>query len=200
MPAPDPSDESEASGELVRRAQLGDRAAFDELIRRCEGRLLGLVRARLGAELREKEDSTDVVQSALAAAVRDLPRFEYRGQGSFLRWLTTIVEHKVRHHARAWRAQRRDAGRHQALSSSAASHLSAGDPSPSQEAAARETEDRYHEVLEQLEDVDRELLLLHLELGCTHDEIAEALSLPSAEAARRRVARALARLERRMRG
>jgi DNA-directed RNA polymerase specialized sigma24 family protein len=40
--------------------------------------------------------------------------------------------------------------------------------------------------------------MLHLNLGCSHGEIAEALALVSAEAVRKRIARALMKLQRLM--
>jgi RNA polymerase sigma-70 factor (ECF subfamily) len=140
------------------------------------------------------------VQTALAAAFRDLPRFENRGAGSFLRWLSTVVENKIRAHLRDLRRQCRDPARAQPLSSTVAGNQADADPSPSALAAGREMEDRYRAALEQLEEVDREVLLLHLELGWTHQEIADALELASAEAVRKRTTRALARLGRLMGG
>jgi len=187
----DPADTPATSG-LVRRAQTGDRTAFDALIRRCQDRLLRLVRTRLGPELRHVEESGDVLQSVLADAVRDLERFEYRGEGSFLRWLGALVEHKLRHHARDAGRAKRDREREVAFEGAA---LAAPEPRPSQVAAGRELQERYRLALERLDDADREVVLLHLELGCTHDEIAAALSIPSAEAVRKRIARALVRLE-----
>jgi RNA polymerase sigma factor (sigma-70 family) len=62
------------------------------------------------------------------------------------------------------------------------------------QAVGRETEARYHAALERLDPVYREVVLLHLELGWTHQEIAQALGLISAEAVRKRVTRAVARV------
>ena len=59
-------------------------------------------------------------------------------------------------------------------------------------------EEGYHRALERLPESDREILLLNLELGCTHGEIARALGATSPDAVRKRIARALVRLERLM--
>ena len=188
--------EPERSADLVRRAQEGDRMAFDALIRKNEVRLLRLVRARMGKELRGIEESHDVVQSALTEAVRGLPRFEYRGAGSFLRWLGTIVEHEVRHHLRDHHRAKRRRDFEEPL----CDEPRAPDPSPSQIACGNEMTARYAQALERADPDERELLLLHQELGCSHEEIAQALGIVSAEAVRKRIARGLARLERAMRG
>ena len=194
-PTPPPASDPERSHDLVRRAQLGDREAFDALIRRNEARLIRLVRKRMGKELRQVEESGDVVQSALAEAVRALPRFEYRGEGSFLRWLGTIVEHEVLHHVRDLRREKRRPD----AAAPMTEEPCAVDPSPSAVAAGKEVEARYQGAIETASAEDKELLLLHLELGCSHAEIAEALGIESAEAVRKRVARALVRLEQAMR-
>jgi RNA polymerase sigma-70 factor (ECF subfamily) len=188
---------AQQSQELVRRAQAGDRAAFDALLSRNEARLARLVKKRMGSELRATEDSQDVIQSALAEAVRALPSFEYRGEGSFLRWLGTIVEHRVRNHVRALRREKRT--REAEARGVRPGELAAPDPSPSQNAIGLEFEARYAEALERAAPEDKELLLLHLELGASHGEIAAALGLASPDAARMRLGRALARLNGAMR-
>ena len=190
--APTPPDR-ERTRILVEAAQAGDRRAFDLLIQRNEIRLSRLVKARLGKELRSHEESADVIQSTLGEAMRALPAFEYRGEGSFLRWLGTLVENKVRHHLRDLHRQKRNPDAARPL---ACGELAARDPSPSALAATRELEERYHESLDRLAPEDKELLLLHLEIGCSHDEIAQALGIVSGEAVRKRTARALARLQR----
>lgn len=193
---PDP----ERSELLVQRAKAGDRDAFDALIRSSQDRLARLVRARLGSWLKSNEESADVVQSVLREAVAALPDFEYRGEGSFLRWLGTIVEHKLAHRARDLQREKRRADRVVPLEGEGSTLAVEGhEPSPSAVAAEHELDARYRDALAQLADPDREVLLLSLELGCSHDEIARALSIVSAEAVRKRVARALARLQALMR-
>ena len=52
----------------------------------------------------------------------------------------------------------------------------------------------YREALAKLSDEDRLAVVLRLEMGFTHDEVARGLGLPSAAAARMRVCRALVRM------
>ncbi len=180
--------------DLAGRARHGDRDAFDALIRRSQPRIARLVRVRMGAELRAVEESGDVVQSALADAMRDLPRFDDRGEGSFLRWLTCVVENKIRHHVRDLQRDCRDPKRAVPLSATGAAQCAQREPSPSAHAVTQETEERYRIAMDQLASIDREVVLLHVELGWTHQDIAEALGLTSADAVRKRVTRAVARL------
>jgi RNA polymerase sigma factor (sigma-70 family) len=191
-----PTNDPNQSADLLRAARAGDRASFDDLLRRSEDRLLRLVRARMGAVLRGFEESGDLVQSAMAEAVRGLPRFEYAGEGSFLRWLSTIVEHKIRHHLRDLQRQRRDPGRH---ADAAPDAIAADATSPSEAAIGGELEASYTAALGSLPAADQEVLLLHLDLGCSHAEIAAAIGAPSPEAVRKRIARTLVRLEQAMR-
>jgi RNA polymerase sigma-70 factor (ECF subfamily) len=194
-PTANPSDRSES---LVRRAQQGDRGAFDALIRRSEDRLIALVRARMGTALRRHEESRDIVQSVLREAVADLPDFEYRGEGSFLAWLSTVVRHKVAHRARDLGRDKRDAARERPVESSDRAEVAARADGPLEVAIGHEAEQRYHAALASLPDPERELLLLYLELGCAYEEIAGALAIPSPDAVRKRIARALAKLNARM--
>jgi len=176
----------------------GGRSAFELLIRRSQPRLVRLVHARLGRTLRQNEDTADLVQSALLEAVRDLPRFEYRGKGSFLRWLSAIVAHKLRHHARDLGRRKRDPARAQPLpeeSTAGGRVVRSSEPSPSDVAAGHELEDRYLAALARLPPLDRELVMMRVELHCSYAAIAAALSLGSADAVRKRLVRALARLE-----
>ena len=194
------SDPHSDEEDLLQRARAGDGSAFERLVRRSEQRIARMVQARMGPKLRQCEESADLVQTALAAAFRDLPRFQPRGEGSFLRWLSTVVENKVRAHLRERGRLCRDHDRTLPLSSTVAEGQAARQDSPSAVAAGHETEARYQAAVQELEPVDREVLLLHVELGWTHQEIADALGLASAEAVRKRTTRAVARLGRLMGG
>ena len=199
-PVPTRPEAADQSADLVRRAQLGDRAAFDALIRRSADRLAHLVRTRMSPALRRHEDSADVVQSVLREAVADLPAFEYRGEGSFVRWLAGVVRHKVAHRVRDQNRDKRDAARTLPIGDGSAAQPPSREPGPVELAVGHEAEGRYHLALERLDEGERELLLLYLELGCSHGEIAEALSITSTEAVRKRIARALAKLQAAMGG
>jgi RNA polymerase sigma-70 factor (ECF subfamily) len=70
--------------------------------------------------------------------------------------------------------------------------------SPLEGAITREGVERYETALATLDPADREAIIARLELGLTHQEIAEALGKPSPDAARMMVARAMVQLARAM--
>src|SRR5918995_6718413 len=70
--------------ELVRRAQKGDRFAFERLVEQHEQRLYTLAARVLGS----REDAADAVQEALVRAWLALPKF--RGGARFSTWLYRI--------------------------------------------------------------------------------------------------------------
>jgi RNA polymerase sigma-70 factor, ECF subfamily len=85
---------------LVRRAQCGDKAAFDELAAACRPNLAALIRSRLGAQLGRELEVEDILQETMLKALQSIARFSFRGEGSFLRWLGTIAENVMRTAAR----------------------------------------------------------------------------------------------------
>jgi RNA polymerase sigma-70 factor (ECF subfamily) len=87
--------------DLVEKARANDRLAFDRLAGESRLRLAAFVRSRLGEALRSRHEVEDVVQETLLRAYRSIGRFEWQGEGSFLRWATSIAELLIRDLARA---------------------------------------------------------------------------------------------------
>ncbi len=185
--------------ELVQRAQGGDPAAREELFARYSGRALSIARVRLGARLRGVLESTDILQEALAEAVRGLERFEMHDESSLIRWMALLIEHRITARASYHGAAKR------AVASVSLDDQTRGDqteelelpsnlPSPSTELVTREREDAVHAALAALPAHYRELVLLRDYAGASWDEIAREVKAPSASAARMMHARAVARL------
>jgi RNA polymerase sigma-70 factor, ECF subfamily len=137
--------------ELVRRAQLGSAAAFEELVVRYGARLLGYLRV----DLREDDDAHDALQESLTAAWRGLPSL--RRADRFWPWLVGIASHKVA-----------DVHRRRGRSVEAA-------PEVSHEDGDLLLETR--EALSALPAQQREALLLRYLLGLTEEEAAAALGV-----------------------
>src|SRR4051812_1153375 len=93
---------------LLQRAQTGDKEALNELYNRYLMRVLAAVRARLGAEIRGKLESWDIVQDALVASLKNVQSFNQTSEGAFLNWLAKIVENRVRDQLDYFRAEKRD--------------------------------------------------------------------------------------------
>jgi len=89
-------DLSMVDDELVRRAQAGDRRAFDVLVLRHRGPIFGLARRIL----RNPEAAEDATQEAFLRAYLRLDSFH---GGAFRSWLFTIVANEARDELRRMR-------------------------------------------------------------------------------------------------
>lgn len=168
---PAPPDDSNDDVRLVAAARDGDLSAFDELVRRHQGRIYALVYHMLG----HKEDAEDVVQAAFLRAYRALPNF--RGQSAFSSWLYRIAVNTALNHLK----QRR---RHAALSLHELEPAAGLDPAfrelvtrtgPDREAQIAELQRKLNEALQQLSEKHRTVVVLHDIQGLQHDEIARIM-------------------------
>lgn len=105
----------DATVAFVNRAQSGDSDALNELFNRYHGFMVEMARRRLGAKLRVKEEADDLAQTTFREAARDFPRYQYRGEGSLLRWLLQILHNKIRDKAEYYAAGKRDMTRERAI-------------------------------------------------------------------------------------
>lgn len=106
--SPEPNREVAETAELVELAQGGDVDALNELFARHYQTMVELARRRLGARLRAKEEPDDLAQTTFREATRDFANYQYRGEGSFLRWLIQILQNKIRDRAEFYSAGKRD--------------------------------------------------------------------------------------------
>lgn len=87
--------DQEATRSLICRAQQGDRAAFDKLVRTFGGRLKSLVRSLLGQRLRGRIEVDDILQETFLRSLDSIEHFTWQGEDSFFRWLARIAEHLI---------------------------------------------------------------------------------------------------------
>ena len=93
---------------LLEKAQQGDRESLNELCRRYQMRVLAAVRMRLGAELRRRVESWDIVQEVMIDALRKVEKsFDNETEGAFLHYLNRVVENKIRDEADKQHAAKR---------------------------------------------------------------------------------------------
>lgn len=143
---------------LVRRAQRGDRFAFERLVERHQARLYTLAARVLGS----REDAADAVQDALVRAWLALPKF--RRDARFSTWLYRIClnsAHDVRARTRVRLADE---------------ELEAIDPRD--RFAERELSGELQRALDALEETYRVPVVLFDVLGCSYAEIAELTGAP----------------------
>jgi RNA polymerase sigma-70 factor (ECF subfamily) len=187
--------------ELVEGAQAGQPEAREALFARYSGRVLAIVRARMGPKLRAQVESADIAQEALIEALQSLERFEDRGEASLIRWLATIVQNRIGARAKYFGAERRAAaGSAQPIGESSGSFAridpaSAG-ASPSLEVRRAEEASLVEACLHELSEDYRELILLRDYAGASWEEVAEAAGAKSPDAARMMHSRARTQLGR----
>lgn len=195
-----PADEQ--TQELIRQAAAGDDAAADRLLQRHRGALRRLVAMRMDRAMSRRVDASDIVQDVLLEASRRLADYLCDPQMPFHLWLRQMAKDRMIDLHRRHRAQRRDVGRERPLAQRSyadrssfdlAGELQDAELTPAAAALRKELEQRFFEALEQLDENDREVILMrHVEhLG--NSEVAEALDLSTAAAGMRYV-RALRRL------
>ena len=143
---------------LVRRAQKGERYAFEKLVEAHEQRMYTLAARVLGS----REDAADAVQEALVRAWLALPKF--RGEARFSTWLYRIVVNS----AHDVRAKRRDRTAEEPP-----------DPvDPRDRFAEQELSSELQRALDALDETYRVAVVLYDVLGCSYAEIAEMTGVP----------------------
>lgn len=187
---------------LAERARRGEEGALAELLRAYEPRLLRQVALRLDPSLRRRLDPADVVQEASVEALRRFPEWCRQRELSFHLWLRLITAQALAQaHRRHLGAHMRDARREERAplasqsfsAADAADALVASMTSPTLAARRAELRARVLGALEELEELDREIVLLRHYEGLSNEEAAAELSITPAAASKRFV-RALVRL------
>jgi len=186
------------SVELVRAAQAGRLPAFERLFERYYARVKGVVRRRLGPELRRACDSDDVLHETMIEAIRSFDRYEVREDAALLDWFAGIVENRVRDLVRHGRAAKRDRAAEVALDH-IRSTISAGTlrlqladdgPAPDEVCAEREEVELLGDCIEDLEERHRRVIVLRLYESASWQGVADAMDIPSPDAARMLYAKA----------
>ncbi len=179
--------------ELVRRAQAGDRAAFDLLVRKYQQRVANLV-ARY---VHDAGEVMDVTQEAFIKAYRALPRF--RGDSAFYTWLYRIAINTAKNHLVA--LNRRPPGTD--LEAETAEQLDLGTrlrdmDTPEHLVLTDEVAATVRQAMADLpEDLRTAITLRELE-GLSYEEIAQAMGCPIGTV-RSRIFRARDAIDKRLR-
>ncbi len=159
--------------ELVRRAQRGERGAFDLLVLRYQHKVIKLV-ARL---LRDPTEAEDVAQEAFVKAYRALGSF--RGDSAFYTWLYRIAVNTARN-AMASR-QRRPLDYEAELSegeqSTVESRLRHTD-TPEATVLSEEIRETVNRAVAALPEDLRTAIILREVEGLSYEEIAAAMDCP----------------------
>lgn len=87
----------------MRKAREGDQKALDILLARYQPRVMSVVRKRLGPALRSQVESRDVMQDVMVDVLRSIQDFVPKSEGAFYRWISRVVENRLRSSARQQR-------------------------------------------------------------------------------------------------
>lgn len=177
---------TESTATLLSLLRQGDGSARERLMARYLPLLRRWAHGRLPSGARDLNDTNDLVQISLMAALKNLEHFESRHEGALLAYLRATLMNAIRD-------EMRRVGRHgvgEAL------------PEDSQALGADEKSRRldsdqwldYERALAKLPEHKREAVVLRLEFGMSYAEIAAALNRPSEAAANMMVSRALIEL------
>jgi RNA polymerase sigma-70 factor, ECF subfamily len=134
---------------LVREAQRGDRAAFEELVRHYDHAVLRLAMHLTGSET----EAQDVYQEAFLKAYRNLGSFRF--ECSFYTWIYRIVSNLCLDHLRKKQVRKEDApvavdaeGKSYDVLEQVADNRAGADPE--RDLMSRELGSRIHHALERL--------------------------------------------------
>src|ERR1700689_2990418 len=148
-------EKGEQERELVRLAQIGEEAAFEELIRRHQQRGFGLV----SGILRRREDVEDVVQQVFLKVFLSLKKFDQRA--AFSTWLYKITVNECWDHLRKRKV--RPLVYEADLSEDQVSRLDgiiSAQRAPESASERAEVREFLEQVLEKVSEQDRQLLIL----------------------------------------
>jgi RNA polymerase sigma-70 factor, ECF subfamily len=158
--------------QLVRRAQKGDKEAFEVLVRRHQYRVFAVARGIL----KRQEDVEDIAQQVFVKAYFSLKRFDQRA--AFSTWLYKITVNECWDLLRKRKARplvyEADFSEEQSRHFSASEQRADTGPDTSERMAMRQ---RLDAMLEQLDERDRAMLILKEVEGFSVEEIADSLGL-----------------------
>lgn len=178
--------DAESTFDLLARARSGDERALEPLFARYLPRLRRWASGRLPRWARDAGDTQDLVQETLIAVFRNVERFEPKREGAFQAYLRQALMNRIRNAVRD-RSRRPDG-------TAIDEALPSEDESPLERTIGLERLARYEAALARLRSIDREAIVARVEMGCSYQEMAAMLDLPSADAARKAAQRALVRL------
>jgi len=195
--------QSEKTQDLLNEVADGDRSAVNRLMDRHRDAVRRMVQMRLDQAVARRVDASDVVQDVLLEASQRLTDYLQHPAMPFHLWLRQLAKDRIIDmHRRHRGAQRRSVDREQNFSGVGNDEQSAADLAallrdaeltPAAAALRKELQTRFVAALQQMDEGDREIIVMrHFEhLG--NSEAAEALGL-SAPAAGMRYLRAIRRL------
>ncbi|HBE71576.1 MAG TPA: RNA polymerase subunit sigma [Planctomycetaceae bacterium] len=189
---------------ILKRAKEGDASARSDLVALYRDRIKRMVSLRMDRRLQSRVDASDIVQDASLEATKRLDEYFAKTDSMdffvWLRWLA--IDKLLDTHRFHLGAQKRRADQEvsiysrpvaEATSIALAEHLLGRVTQPSESIQKRELQVALEEALNDLDPVDREVLVLRHFEDLSNNETAAVLGIKKSGASRRYVV-ALARL------
>jgi RNA polymerase sigma-70 factor (ECF subfamily) len=181
--------------QLLDQAKAGNADAVDQLLVRHREPIRRMIELRLDPAIAQRLDASDVVQEVLIEANRRLQDYLKAPSMPFHLWLRHIAkDHIIDAHRRHHQAQKRGVNREQPMHRPAwadrssldlAAQLLDQDLTPASAAIQQEMQRRLREAIAQLDEDDREVILMrHYEM-LANQEVASSLGLTEAAASMR---------------
>jgi RNA polymerase sigma-70 factor (ECF subfamily) len=178
-----------AEGETRRLAEAaagGDERAVEALLERHIAELRAFVRLRAGKLIRERESTSDIVQSVCREVLQNMERFRHPSDVAFKQWLFKTALRKLVDRRDFYLAEKRDVLREVRLGRGGESGEEAPGESrlldayrrfstPSHGAEVRDEIARIEAACDELSEEEREVIALAHLVGLSRAEIADQL-------------------------
>jgi len=186
---------------LVARARAGDRNAFSQLLETHTPALERMVSLRIDPRLGRRVEAADIVQESLALAAQRFGDWSSQERYPFVVWLRMLTAQALADALREHHRQKRDLGREvggipaglHTTCERAADWLISTHTSPTEALRRDEVRALVLAALAELEDLDREVLVLRYFEQLTNEQAAAELGIDPGTASKR-FARALQRI------
>ena len=181
---------------LLAAVEAGNKSALGKLIRLHVPYLRRIIQLRISPELNSRVDVSDVVQETQMVVIRRIHEFVTKRPASFRVWLRSrAIEQLADQHRRHVAAEMRTVRREKQLNDASSIVIARAllTETPSKTLRRSELAEQIRDLIESLNENDREILTLRHAEGLTNSETAEALQIEPATA-RKRYGRALRRL------
>ena len=162
---------TEADEDLIAKSRRGDRAAFEELVRRTAR----LVYARAYLETGDVHRAEDLAQETFLIAWRSISQVS--DASGFRPWLMSILHSAVIDSVRRDGRKKRKPADGKPRATDAAIQMVDGAPSPAQSAERKEERARALSAMRSLPDEYRQVLTLRYLAGADYESISRQLAL-----------------------
>ncbi|MCA9042459.1 MAG: sigma-70 family RNA polymerase sigma factor [Planctomycetaceae bacterium] len=195
--------EADQTGKFLKAAEAGDSTARDQLLERHRESVKRMIELRMDRRLQQRVDASDIVQDVLLEAHRRLSSYFENPGIPFHLWLRQLAQDRIIDmHRRHRVAQRRSLDREQPLAPQWVEHstlnlgvqLQDDQLTPAAENLRREMAGLLLSAIDQLDESDREIILMRHFEQLENQEVATLLGLSTAAAGMRHL-RALKRLK-----